>query len=147
MQKLEGSKLPKEKKSIVEKIIIILGCSIFFLSIVAFYIAGKIRTADIENNKGFTTGQITNCKRVGGRSSGWSLEYSYIVDGVLYENFNSGRNIRKNNCEFFMGKYFPVIYSTKNPKRSGILMDPYAFEAWGLTFPDSLSWTEGLWGF
>ena len=149
MQNLEENKYHTKKKwnenSLAEKIIIISGVSILFGSIIGFYIAGKIQTAEIKNNKGWTTGQITDCRKVGG--SGWSLKYTYIVDGIEYKNFNTGKRIKGRNCKFFMGKYFPVVYSTKNPKKSSILMTPYAFMIQGLAYPDSLRWTTTLWGF
>jgi hypothetical protein len=148
----EEDRLPKNKKwgenSIGEKIFIISGYSIFFLSIICLFIAGEMKDKEIEENKGFTTGQITNYIAPAGLQTGWSIEYTYTVDGVTYENVHCGYRVNEERvCRLFMGRYFPVIYSTKNPKKSSILMRPDAFNAWGLAFPDSLKWSENLWGF
>ena len=131
-----------------DKKLAIFVLSFFVLLFLGLDIAGRIRTKELEENKAFTTGQITNH---GKRNNGtFYLKYSYTVNGKNYKDLHTGVRILPCNYQYFEGKYFPVIYSTKNPKKSVILMDSYAFESWGLAFPDSLKWAEdyskwGLW--
>ena len=49
---------------------------------------------------------------------GYTLKYQFVVNDTLYKNMTA-RKINK--CKFestFKGKYFPVVYSTKNPEKS-----------------------------
>ena len=147
MHDSEEDGLPKDKKwseqSTAEKILGISGVAIFVMGILTIGIMIKMEETEIENNKGFTTGQIIDCEHSGGRSTMWNLKYIYTVDAVIYTK-SSSYTTPGEKCVFYMGKHFPVIYSTKNPEKAGILIDRYAFEAWGLSFPDSLYWVEDL---
>ena len=146
MHDSEEDGLPKDKKwseqSTAEKILCISGVAIFVMGILTIGIMIKMEETEIENNKGFTTGQIIDCEHIGGISTRYNLKYTYTVDGVIYEK--TGYSTYREKCAYFRGKHFPVIYSTKNPEKAGILIDRYAFEAWGLTFPDSLHWVEDI---
>lgn len=132
---IEKHKREKRKK-IISYVIFFAFWTILILSI---YICGKIRTNEIENNKAFTTGQITNYNEI---PNSYVLEYTYTVNEVTYKDVSTGQSIAKNNYNYFKGKYFPVVYSAINPQKAEILITPYAFEAWGLTFPDSLEWVK-----
>ncbi len=44
-------------------------------------------------------------------------------------------------------QYFPVVYSTKNPENSDLLVIPADFAAWQMQFPDSLHWVKSRIGF
>lgn len=75
-----------------------------------------------------------------GRPAAYNLFYTYTIDSISYKNLNSEISIHRDYIAYFLGKEFPVIYSTKHPKRSMLLVFPENFEYWGLPFPDSLQW-------
>ena len=143
----------KRRQERIEKIVeikkikpLIYCLSFFAIIILGGYILGRIENNEIRKNKAFTTGQITNH---GKRDKGlFILKCTYTVNGKIYKDVYAGGRVLACNYQYFESKYFPVVYSTKNPEKSNILMKPRDFEDWGLAFPDSLKWVDDYskWG-
>jgi hypothetical protein len=49
--------------------------------------------------------------------------------------------LNNNTTIKYMYKYFPIVYSTKNPEKS-IFVSPDDFDLWEMQFPDSLNWVR-----
>lgn len=93
---------------------------------------------EIKDNKGIALSKITS-GREDYRSFTYRLNYSYSLDNREY--FGESSVIVKGQfLDDFIGKSFPIVYSTKNPQKSILLVSQEDFEKWGLVFPDSLSW-------
>ncbi len=112
-----------------------------FWAMVTFsiYMYGKIRTNQIEENKQFTYGIITDFDYV--KSGAVVLKYKFLVRNKKYIS-KDGNLIKESNYKYFEGKHFPVVYSKKDPNKNYILIFPYAFKASGIPFPDSLAWVK-----
>jgi len=74
------------------------------------------------------------------------LYYTYKIDGIVYKD-HSSQKISGKYLEDFMNKCFPLVYSTKNPEKSILLITPDDFDRWGMQFPDSLIWVKSKIGF
>ncbi|GAA4317769.1 hypothetical protein GCM10023143_30040 [Compostibacter hankyongensis] len=69
------------------------------------------------------------------------LEYSFhdsgkIYKGKKYEELYPGESWR------FLNRDFSVLYSSKDPTQSVLLVTPNSFFMFGLPFPDSLNWVK-----
>jgi len=95
---------------------------------------------EIKENKGITTAQITSSNK-DYREWAFFLYYTYKVDGIVYKG-HSSQKISGKNLDDFMNRYFPLVYSTKNPGKSILLITPNDFNRWGMQFPDSLIWVK-----
>ena len=100
---------------------------------------------EIKENKKITYGVIDNYSRHY-RSWAFFPEYSYIVNGVKYKGSHSDA-FEMSYWKSYENKWFPVVYSSKNPQKSFMLIIPKDFESWGLEFPDSLYWVKDKIGF
>lgn len=115
--------------------------SIYIIIILIAYVRQKIKSDSITYGYQLCTGKVT-----GGRyisiPAAYNLIYQYEVDNIPYYNVNSHISIHRNYYKYFMGKEFPVIYSTKHPRRSQLLIFPRHFKTYNLDFPDSLDWVK-----
>jgi hypothetical protein len=93
---------------------------------------------EIEKSRGDTIGQIIG-KKQNYNSCAYYAVYTYKVDNIVYTN-RATSLIHCRNFRYFENKYFPVVFSKKNPKKSLILIFPDYFEDWNVKFPDSLNW-------
>lgn len=107
--------------------------------IFVFYVIQSCDYKEIQKNKGFTIAIIK--EKLDAAKLGYSMTYEYKINNQLYE----GMSQKIFYCDFettFKGKYFPIVYSTKNPEKSIILISPRDFKRWGYEFPDSLMWVK-----
>jgi hypothetical protein len=107
--------------------------------IAGIYLYGRIRNSEIEKNKQYATGKVTDYDNV--KSGAIVLKYEFLVSNKKYIS-KDGNLIKKSNYKYFEGKHFPVVYSKKDPNKNYILIFPYAFEVSGMLFPDSLAWVK-----
>jgi len=112
---------------------------IIFISVLVLYCSCA---NEIQRNKGITTGKITDIGK-DYRSWAFLLFYTYQVDGKRFVNHWSGRMISGKYIDEFKDKSFIVVYSTKDPENSSLVIFPNEYEIYDLVFPDSLSWVIG----
>lgn len=62
----------------------------------------------------------------------------------MYSTNGRKLNLSRYSYKHFLGKEFPIVYSTQFPDKSHLLFLRYDFHRYGLTFPDSLKWTESF---
>lgn len=74
------------------------------------------------------------------RGSGTIFRYTYVVNGITYRG--GLLSYRIINEGVFVGREYPLLYSSKSPDKSMLLVFPENFEEMGRTFPDSLKWVE-----
>lgn len=93
---------------------------------------------DIKEHKAITKAVVVD---FGNTRSGAFLIYKYNVAGKEYEGTHgarfSGKCLRR-----FRDKEFILLYSSKNPSKSYMLVTRWDFDKWDLQFPDSLRWVE-----
>ena len=106
-----------------------------------FLILSSCKANEIKQHKGLTTGQITAKGGNYYRGCAYYLGYSYKVSDTLYLGYYP-IPIGCNYFDKYMNKFFPVVYSTINPKKGILLVFPDDFERWGIEFPDSLNWVK-----
>lgn len=94
---------------------------------------------DIIENRVLTSAIVKDAHYV--FKSGVHLEFEIKVNGISYSNFSFAHCLY---CPYqnFIGKRFPVIYSSRNPNHLEMLVYPKDFEKFGMTFPDSLNWVN-----
>ncbi len=117
----------------------------FFSCTFLFFLLISCKYDEIKQNKKFTFGVIDNYSKHY-RSYAFFPEYSYTVNGVKYKGSHSDA-FEMSFWKSYENKWFPVVYSSKNPQKSFILIKPKDFESWGLEFPDSLNWVKDKIGF
>jgi len=100
---------------------------------------------DIKQNKAVVTGKITGSRKHY-RNWAFYLNYTYKIDSVLYVG-ESMHLVKGKYLDDYMYKNFPVVYSTKEPRKSILLVTPDDFKRWGMRFPDSLNWVRDKIGF
>jgi hypothetical protein len=110
---------------------------IFILSII-FFLSCQVK--EIKENKGITIGKIIG--KLDCAKGGYDLTYKYTVGNKNYKNFASTTIYKCRFDNTFKGKYFPVLYSEKNPQKSFMLLIPQDYKNWGYPFPDSLNWVK-----
>jgi hypothetical protein len=117
---------------------------LFFLIVVIFSLRScfvqNFELMEIRADKSFTIGKIIEVSKMP-KPPSYSMSYKYFVNDTSYSDTYRGhvKGARK-----FLGKRFPVIYSSKNHSASRILIDPKDFEEFGLSYPDSLEWVYDL---
>ena len=100
---------------------------------------------EIKENKAVTSAKIIGSRK-DYRNWAFSLNYTYKIDSNLYVR-KSSHTVSGKYLKDYMYKYFPVVYSTKNPGKSILLVTPADFKRWGIQFPDSLNWVRDKIGF
>ena len=110
---------------------------LFYLIAIIFLISSCNYSEIMKNKKkGIEKVLSKNVKK-----GGYYLIYKYTVDNVGYSN-SSGMTFSEENADIFINKYFPVVYSSKKPRTSVLLVDPDDFKRFEENFPDSLIWVE-----
>lgn len=69
-----------------------------------------------------------------------AFNYEFYVNGKKYDNQASGMGIRPEMYREFIGKSLPVVYNSKDPSESDMLLRPIDFSSHGRELPDSLFW-------
>lgn len=115
---------------------------IFFavaLAIMAIYTYSK--KSQLANDGTICNGaQITSFHGTGKFGPGYALVYTFQIGSDSYSNSTSFYDIVTSDPSVFIGKSFPVIYSSKNPSNSRLLATPKDFAEQNQPFPDSLKW-------
>lgn len=93
---------------------------------------------DVKEHKAITKAVVVD---FGNTRGGVFLMYKYNVLGKEYEGSHSG-NFSGKCLGRFKGQNFLLLYSSKNPENSIMLVDSWDYDKWDLQFPDSLRWVE-----
>jgi hypothetical protein len=117
---------------------------VFYLFLLVIFISCTAR--EIRDFKGVTTGKIIGQGSKYYRGDAYNLRYTYTIDKKKYLSEHPSY-IRSNNLNTFLNKYFIVLYSTKDPSKSQLLLTPSDYSSWGMQFPDSLNWVKDKIGF
>jgi hypothetical protein len=111
---------------------------VFFIIGLLGYFKEKKDTASLIANMRFTSGYITKYSPEGPKTAGdFYFQFSVNDQIISYEQI---ANVWPDKGESFVGKQFPVIYDSQNPKNCSLLIFPEQFEKYNLQFPDSLKW-------
>ncbi|MBL7718752.1 MAG: hypothetical protein JNL72_07945 [Flavipsychrobacter sp.] len=113
--------------------------------ITPFYFWGiKLSKELRENNNIINGGRITKCTYGGrGRGGSISIDYTFTLSNQEYKGSTSinTSSLSPADCdEYFLNRYFPVVYHPQRPSNNLILIIKRDFEAFNYQFPDSLSW-------
>lgn len=72
------------------------------------------------------------------------IHYIFNADSKTYNSESPYPEFKSNIETELIDKKFPVIYIKDNPMESEIVISRAKFKRFGLSFPDSLSWTIKL---
>ncbi|NLR59533.1 hypothetical protein HGH93_15575 [Chitinophaga polysaccharea] len=97
------------------------------------------REKNFQKNAHLTAGEVTGYY-IGTRGSGVVLQYKYEVNGTSYYGGLLYYRIVAGDISFFLNHKYPLLYSSKDPGTSRLLIFPDSFEKNGISFPDSLNW-------
>jgi hypothetical protein len=100
-----------------------------------------VRYIDLSTNTVLTSGIITKAESSRKNYYG-SFEYVFMVGNKTYKGENGYPRIGNDICESFIGKKFPVIYSSKDTLNCKILISAQDFKLYYLDQPDSLKWIK-----
>jgi len=100
---------------------------------------------EIKRHKAIGSAKITGSRK-DYRNWAFSLNYTYKIDSILYVR-ESSNTVSGKYLEDYMYKDFPIVYSTKKPGKSILLVTPDDFKRWNMQFPDSLNWVKDKIGF
>ena len=110
------------------------------ISLAFILILFSCKYKEIEKNKEISFGIINDYSKHY-RSNAFTPHYSYKVNGIEYKGkYDTFFNMKYWNK--YIGKSFPIVYSSINPQKSIMLITPNDFKNWGLEFPDSLNWVK-----
>jgi hypothetical protein len=95
-------------------------------------------------HKIFVTGKIEsyNCG-ISARAITDEFKFTCTIKGRKYNATLQSPIFSQMGYEF-VGKIFPVIYDSTNPKNYEMLIFPRDFQEFGLPYPDSLNWVVYL---
>jgi hypothetical protein len=95
----------------------------------------------LKQNAQKTIGKIVNS--TSGYRGGVEIDYEFVLNGNLY---TGGTKILVSNkhANAFIGKHFPVVYDSINPKNSMMLIMPSEYEMFNFLYPDSLEWVRRM---
>lgn len=115
----------------------------FCLICVIVYLISRYNKQDLATNGIVTTATIKNVVKKKNSGGNFFAEYQYLVDGSLFKGSQAFECRNKSKDEafsFLYGKTVLVVYSSKRPKNSRILLMPSDYEKIDikLSFEDSL---------
>lgn len=96
----------------------------------------------LTHDTAFTIGRVTETRYVP-RSFYDKINYEYSVDGKIFSD-ESGVSVKREYARCFVGKYFPVVYSTIDTSINELLVAPDDFQRFNVPFPDSLNWVREM---
>jgi hypothetical protein len=115
-------------------LLVLISIVVVLISVQGYHIWKR---SELKRNGTFLTGKITSWQP--GSKSQWWFTYEFQFNN---QTFKRDKSASVNNLNFFVGKTFPVIFSTSS-KSSDILITPRDFEKYKIRFPDSLKWVKG----
>lgn len=114
-------------------VLLILGAVLVYYQ----YKAKKFK-AQILANKAISVGKIISCQ--------YSNRLNYVVDYSFQTKSNETEfgyvngTVYRDLRNIIVGKTFPLVYDSLNPKTNAILIFPKSFRKYEVPFPDSLRW-------
>lgn len=93
----------------------------------------------VTENAAYTTARLIDYTPTG-KGSGGGFDYRYVVSGTKYIGHRSYPSISWKMGDVFLNKEFPIVYNSKEPSQSYLLLLPGDFAEFGLEYPDSLQW-------
>jgi hypothetical protein len=127
------------KNNLPNKRIVVAIITLFVLAVILGTHYRNAKKRDILKNIVLASGEITNYQKVR-KSSGIFFDYNLKLGDVIYQERVRCEGIKLSCGNKFIGKHFPIVYSDLNPEYNEMLITPYQFEEFNLTFPDSLQW-------
>jgi hypothetical protein len=113
----------------------------FIIAIALIAIYGQAKKNQLDSSFVIVNGATVNSFSATGRiGSGYFLDYSFQLQSKIYSGSTAERNIINSGGSTFVGKFFPVMYSSKNPSNSKLMVTPKDFEDYHYEYPDSLKW-------
>jgi len=73
----------------------------------------------------------------------YMFNYSFKVNGITYKG-SSSYGVNRSYVDYFLDRKFFVVFSTRNPENSFLVMTSLDYKRWNLVYPDSLRWAEEL---
>jgi hypothetical protein len=124
--------------------LIVWGFLFFFIGasvIYGYWQKNKFRRHILES-PAFASGHFAEFKVTG--KNGLLGYYFFIAnDDETHGGSKKGERLRRLGVDIFKNS-FPVIYNSKEPTKSEILVFPDDFSDFGLAYPDSLSWVKEI---
>ena len=122
----------------------IISASIVLLFFASWVIWGLISKHNLDTNHQMIIGTINGYSYGGKGNAGiMTVDFTFSLDSKNYSGSSSYEGTLFKSEDFkryFVGKSFPVLYYTNNPRYSIILLTPNSFKRFRMSFPDSLDW-------
>lgn len=93
----------------------------------------------VTGNAVYTTARLVHYNPTG-KGVGGGFDYRYVVSGTEYTGYRNYSAISWKMADVFLNKEFPIVYNSKEPSQSYLLLLPRDFAEFGLEYPDSLQW-------
>jgi hypothetical protein len=104
----------------------------------------------IKDDYSITTGKIYELERYEMRNMTNYTKFRFSVDGKEYERESRDMKPCEDNekdIDEILGFDYPVIYNNEDPNKSRLLISPKQFEAYGISYQESLRpFYEKYWG-
>lgn len=118
-----------------------IGVIIFTFFLIVIIVVGLYQQNDLIQNKKYAIGRIVNYRVIKGNGPGLSIVYLYKVDGEELSGVSNFVGISISEVKrYLLSKQFPVIYNSKSPSSSDILITRQNFIKYKCNYPDSLKW-------
>ena len=101
----------------------------------------KITYNKLSENRTYTTGLVTKVNRIS--KGGGAIYYEYVVGNQRKVGSKVYGNIDE-SAKILIGKRFPLIYNASDINTNEILINKNDFNAYSVSFPDSLIWVEPI---
>lgn len=112
---------------------------LLLIVLVVFFCSRTNKRVDKLRHDGkLTFGRITKIEKGNKAKIFFNYEFQ-TASGTVVSNNESEL---LNNYNYFLNRYFPVIYDIEDPNNSELLIIPHQFEVVGQVFPDSLAWVK-----
>jgi len=113
----------------------------FFIVVAAIAIYGQVKKNQLDSGFVITNGAtVTSISLTGKTGSGYFLDYSFQFQSKTYSGSTAERGIINSDGSTFIGKSFPVMFSTKDTSNNKLMVTPKDFEDYHYEYPDSLKW-------
>lgn len=114
-------------------VVIIIGGILIY-----YHFQAKDFKSKILANKSITTGTVIKCEYI--NKQNYVVDYSFETkDNETIFGYVNGKEYGRLKS-LIVGKFFPLVYDSLNPRTNAILILPNSFKRYEVDFPDSLRW-------
>ena len=104
-------------------------------------IYGQIKKKQLDTTYIIINGAtVTSLNSSGNVGPSYFFNYSFEIGPDNYTGSTAERSMTNILPSYFIGKFFPVMYSAKNPSNNKLMVTPKDFEYYHYDYPDSLKW-------